>query len=464
MNICVIGGAGYVGLITGLGMAELGCQVVNVDVDQERIGMLRKGESPFHEEGIEPFLQRNLATGRLRFSDDLLEAVASSEVVFIAVGSPPRNDGQADVTQVVEVAEAMTQCLDSYKLIVLKSTVPVGTVELLQSILHREKTEGQDFDVVANPEFLREGKGMYDFFHPDRIVIGACSDKARHIMRELYAPIINRQITPQLNNEHPGPVSAPGESESGDDSDATIPLIETDLASAMMIKYASNAFLTMRISFINEMAGLCERLGADIHEVAEGMGHDPRIGAYYLEAGLGFGGPCLEKDLRALIKSAEETGYEPQILRAVLERNEQQLHEVIAKVKQVAKGSLNRKIVAVFGLAFKGGTNDVRNSLSLRLIEELEREGAIVHAYDPIAIPEARCLRPDLKYFEDPYEAVVHADAVVFATNWPQFRELDFERIRDHMASPCIVDGRNMLDQAHLKSLGIRYVGVGRVG
>ena len=448
-NVCVVGGAGYVGLITGLGFAEIGHNVTNVDVDRERIESLEAGVSDVHEKGLPSILRRNLDAQRLRFSTDLGEAVASSQVVFIAVGTPSREDGQADLSPVVHVAEELEQYVSSYKVIVIKSTVPVGTVELIQGMLSREKSEGKDFDIVANPEFLREGKGLYDFFYPDRIVIGAHSARARDIMRELYEPVIQNRIAWKENGQRPerlGPV----------------PVVETDLASAQMIKYASNAFLAARVSFINEIAGLCEKVGSDVAEVCRGMGYDPRIGHTYMRAGPGFGGPCLEKDLRALIKIAEVNRYEPQLLRAVLERNERQIEDVLAKVKQIAGYLLYKKIVAVFGLSFKAGTNDVRNSLPLKIIERLEQEGAVVRAHDPIAIPEAQAIKPRTTYCESPYEAVHGADALMILTDWPCFRELDYSAIKREMSSPNIIDALNLLDVEELRSLGFTCLGIGR--
>lgn len=449
MNICVVGGAGYVGLVTGVGLAEIGHHVINVDVDEGRIQKLQGGESPIHEQGLDPLLRRNLDAGRLSFHTDLPTAMAPSEIIFIAVGTPSQEDGQADLSQVIQVAEQMVRYIDVYKLIVIKSTVPVGTVELVLSILRREKQEGEHFDIVSNPEFLREGKGVYDFFYPDRIVIGASSDKAKGIMRAVYEPVIQGG-TPWLEE-----VAGPGRA-------GPVPVVETDVASAQMVKYASNAFLATRVSFINEIAGLCEKLGADIKEVVDGMGYDPRIGHAYLEAGLGFGGPCLEKDLRALIKIAEGNGYELRLSRAVLDRNERQVAEVVTKLKQLTGYLLYKKIVAVFGLAFKAGTSDVRNSLSTKVIERLEEEGSIVQAHDPAAMPEARALKPHLRCYEDPYEAVQHADALLVLTEWPRFGELDYREVKARMAGSGIVDARNLLDAGTLRELGFTYVGIGR--
>ena len=449
MNVGVAGGAGYVGLITGLGLAEIGHHVVNVDLDADRIRMLQKGESPIYEDDIEPLLRRNLDAGRLRFSTDLHSAISDSEVVFIAVGTPSLDDGQADLSQVIQVAEEMVRYVDTYKVIVVKSTVPVGTVALVLSILRREKEEGTHFDMVSNPEFLREGKGLADFFHPDRIVIGASSERAIGIMRAVYEPII-------LRAEHKGEDSATPKTMD------QVPVVETDLASAEMIKYASNAFLAARISFINEIGGLCEKVGADIKDVVQGMGYDPRIGHPYLEAGLGFGGPCLEKDLRAIIKISEGAGYDPRLLRAVLERNERQVGEVVSKLKQLIGYLLYRKTVAAFGLTFKAGTNDVRNSLALKVIDRLEEEGAIVQAHDPVGVADALAMRPALRCHRDPYEAVRNAEALLVLTEWPSFGELDYKRIKAEMAAPRIVDARNLLDPGTMRDLGFSYIGIGR--
>lgn len=460
-NICIIGGSGYVGFITGLGFAELGNRVINVDINSDKVKLMNNGRAPIYEEGIEldEVLRRNLREGRIEFTEDLERGVKHAEVIFIAVGTPEREDGEPDLSQVIGVTEDLLKYIDSYKVIVMKSTVPVGTVELVCSILKREKKEGEDFDIVANPEFLREGKGLYDFFHPTRIIIGTNSERAKEIMRQLYAPFLSPEPNePRTTHYEPNPELRTLNVEPRTD----VPLVETDIASAQMIKYASNAFLATRISFINEIASICERVGADVKEVAKGMGYDPRIGHDYLEAGIGFGGPCLEKDLKALIRIAENNNYEPRFLNAVLEKNEYQVGQVIAKVKELAGYLLYKKIIAIFGLAFKAGTNDVRASLSLRVIDQLEKEGAIVRAYDPIAIPEAKRIKPDIEYREDPYEAAHHADALLILTDWPEFRELNYSRIKELIASPNIVDGKNIFSPAELKELGFRYRGIGR--
>ena len=448
MNICVIGGAGYVGLITGLGLAEIGHQVTNVDVDQIRIHQLQNGTLPIYEEGIELVLRRNMNAERLRFSTDLDAAVAPSQVVIIAVGTPSLQNGQADLSHVIKVIEDLARCLNGYKVLAFKSTVPVGTVEIIRNTLTRDKEEGIDFDIVANPEFLREGKGLYDFFYPDRIVIGTSSEEAKAIMRDVYDPIINRRI-PGMENMAAPPSTGP------------VPVIETGLVSAQMIKYASNAFLASRISFVNEVAGLCENVGADIQEVIRGMGYDPRIGHGYLTPGLGFGGPCLEKDLRALIGLGESDGHEPHLLRAVLKRNERQVSEVVAKLKHLVGYPLHQKTVAVYGLAFKAGTNDVRNSLALKVIDNLTKEGAIVQAHDPVVSLQAESLKSHMACYDDPYRAAQDADALMILTEWPSFNDLDYKKIKAIMACPLIVDGRNLLDASAIRKLGFTYVGIG---
>lgn len=433
------------------------------DQEKDSEATERKGEEGsalIYEEGIDlnEVLKRNLDQGRIAFTSDLKRGVEHAQVIFIAVGTPEKENGEADLSQVIQVAEDLLKYMDSYKVIVVKSTVPVGTVELVCSILRREKEEGRDFDIVANPEFLREGKGLYDFFHPTRIVIGASSERAREIMRQLYAPF----ISPKFNVQGSEGFEVARELRTTDyEHKTSVSLVLTSIASAQMIKYASNAFLATRISFINEIASICERVGADVKEVAKGMGYDPRIGHEYLEAGIGFGGPCLEKDLKALIRIAENNGYEPRLLNAVLEKNEYQVRQAITKLKELTGYLLYRKIIAVFGLAFKAGTNDVRTSLSLRVIDQLEKEGAIIRAYDPVAVSEAKEIKPNIEYHEDPYKAVHHAEALLILTDWPEFRKLDWGKIKERMASPNLVDGKNLLEPRKMQELGFAYRGVG---
>lgn len=449
MNICVIGGAGYVGLVTGLCLSQLGHQVINVDVDRDRISMLQAGECPIYEKGLASILNHNLDAERIQFSTELARSVTSSQIVFIAVGTPSQDDGRVDLTQITEVAQGLVACLDDYKLLVMKSTVPVGTIDLIRTILGQHKREGSDFDIVVNPEFLREGHGLQDFFYPARIVIGTDSDKAGEIIRDLYQPILSGK--PPWPEDGAKPVNT-----------EPVSVIETDLVSAQMIKYASNAFLATRISFINEIAGLCEKIGADVKEVVRGLSDDSRIGNSYMQAGIGFGGPCLEKDLRALIKIAEGDDYQPRLFQAVMDRNDEQIGALIAKLKQLVGSSLQGITVAILGLAFKAETNDVRNSLALRAVDRLEQEGAVIRAHDPVANSDARAVKPDLMYCDDPYQAASGADALLILTEWHCFRNLDYSRIKSLMKSPCIVDGRNLLEPSLLTSLGFSYLGVGR--
>jgi len=354
MRITVVGGAGYVGLITALGLAELGHHVLAVDISKEKVSALQSGRSPIYEDGVDldGVIKRNLDSKRISFTTDFSKGARHAEVMFIAVGTPQDARGQADLSQVIEVAQGLVEEIDNYKVIVIKSTVPVGTVELVCDSLNRSLREGEDYDIVSNPEFLREGQGLYDFFNPARIVIGARSARVREVMRQLYLPFIASEAAgagPKTGDLSPHP---------------PVPYLETDIASAQMIKYASNAFLATRVSFINEIASICERVGADVVEVTKGMGYDPRIGHNYLQAGIGFGGPCLEKDLSALMGIAEANDYEPNLLRAVRERNEAQVRQVVRKIKDSLGYLLYGKVIAVLGLAFKSGTNDVRTSLS----------------------------------------------------------------------------------------------------
>ena len=435
MNVCVIGGAGYVGLVTGVGLAELGHQVALVDVNEDRIHQLSNGNAPIYEKELTALLERHRQSGAVKFSTKIAEGIKDCEVVFVAVGTPKQDDGKPDLSQVIQVAEDLNDLLTDYIVIVIKSTVPVGTVELFQSILTRNHTEGREFDLVSNPEFLREGNAVYDFFHPDRIVIGTNSKVASETMDNLYGPLIA--------------------------TTDNLPVIRTSVPSAQLIKYASNAFLATRVSFINEIASLCELVGADIHEVTQGMGPDPRIGHSYLKAGLGFGGPCLEKDLMALISIAESNSYEPNLLRSILERNDRQIDEVIAKVKSHTGYLLYQRIIAVYGLSFKPGTSDVRNSLSLKVIDRLQSEGAVIKAHDPVALAEAELVTNDVQLFNDPYAAAENADVALILTAWPDYLDLDFGRIQANMAKPRIVDACNLLSDSPVLINGFAYSGIG---
>lgn len=430
-------GTGYVGLVTGTCLADHGHHVVCVDAVQEKIDALNKGQIPIWEPGLDQLVQRNAAQGRLRFTTNTAAAVQASEIVMIAVGTPPGEDGSADLTYVLDAARTVAHAANGYKVVVIKSTVPVGTgdrVEVLMAGLTNHPV-----DVVSNPEFLREGSAVHDALHPDRIVIGTDSERAAAIMRELYASI-----------------------------DA--PILVTHRRSSEMIKYAANAFLSVKISFINEIAGLCERLDADIEEVAWGIGLDKRIGGAFLKAGLGFGGSCFPKDTSALIRMAEEVGYTVPVVQAAVAVNHRQREVMVAKVR-AALGTLRGKRIGMLGIAFKPNTDDVREAASLHLMKLLTAEGATVAAYDPVALETGRWAwraqaspeTAEAVVFCESAEATAdQADALILVTEWPAFAELDWAAIYRRMKQPYLFDGRNLLDPAEMRRTGFKYVGVGR--
>jgi UDPglucose 6-dehydrogenase len=429
MKLCVIG-TGYVGLVTGACFANLGNEVVCVDKQPARVAALKKGKVPFYEPGLDLLVARNVKAGRLSFSLDLVAAVKRSDVVFIAVGTPPKKSGEADISAVVTVARGIAAVLNSakgFRLIVNKSTVPVGMGDIVTRLLLASSVPADAFAVVSNPEFLREGSAIADFTHPDRIVIGAAHNRAFNIIAELYRPL----------NAH---------------------IIFTSIKSAELIKYASNAFLATKISFINEIANICERTGSDIVEVADAVGLDKRIGRTFLNAGLGYGGSCLPKDVQALIHLARVSGYEPSLLKSVNELNNDQVKLFFDKIKRGLRG-LKGKRLAVLGLAFKPETDDLRDAPALKLIARLKGAGARVAIFDPVA---KGGLRSGVKMVKDAYSALRGADALVLVTEWQEFKELDFERIKQLMKTPVIFDGRNVYDPQKLKELGFFYQGVGR--
>tara|TARA_B100000029_G_scaffold515672_1_gene623901 strand:+ start:2909 stop:4279 length:1371 start_codon:yes stop_codon:yes gene_type:complete len=446
-KICVIGGSGYVGLVTGLGLSEIGHEVINVDIDRVKVDQLKAGKSPIYESGIDLVLRRNLNNGRLQFSTDLQSSVKRSRVVFITVGTPSLKNGQIDLSQVIEVANQLSQCLNEYRIIVIKSTVPVGTTELIKDIL-TEKAQQDCFDIVSNPEFLREGNALKDFFFPSRIVLGGDSDTALSIMKSIYEPIIERNIFVD-EIENPQRESTP------------VPVIQTDIASAQIIKYASNAFLATRISFINEISGICERVNADIKKVSEGMGYDSRIGHSYLEAGLGFGGPCLEKDLNALISTVNQEDYETRLLQAVLDRNDKQVISVVNKVEKLLGIDICHRVIAVFGLTFKPETNDLRNSLAVRVINKLHELGAVIHSYDPVVKDEILSVNQNVKPCDSAYSAAMGAHAILILTGWQEFLALDYKQIHSRMSNPIIIDSRNLLTASDMIEMGFTYAGMG---
>ncbi len=432
MNICVVG-TGYVGLVTGACFAEFGVSVTCVDKDTAKVRQLREGKIPIYEPGLGELVAKGIRAGRLRFVDDLAEGVRSSLVLFIAVGTPPRGDGSTDLRYVDEVAEAIARHLDGYKLVVTKSTVPVGTGRRIREIIARTRRENVEFDVAANPEFLREGAAIEDFLRPNRVVIGAESPQAVAILKDLYRPLYLLET----------------------------PFVITDVATAELIKYASNAFLASKISFINELARLAEALGVDVHQVAVGMGLDNRIGKKFLHPGPGFGGSCLPKDLSALVQLAKDHGVHLGVVEATLAANARQRAWAVEKI-EAAAGGVAGKTVGVLGLAFKPNTDDIREAPAIAIVGELLARGARVRAYDPEAMPRAREVFADLDCRPDAYAAAEGADALVVVTEWNEFRNLDLERLRGLMAGPVLVDLRNVYDPAKARALGFRYTGVGR--
>lgn len=442
VDIGIIGGAGYVGLVTGVGLAALGHKVSSMDLDQRRLEMLRDGKSAVHEDGLEPILQQLLDQGQITFTDDQSDAVSSSGAVFIAVGTPSLDDGSADLSAVIAVAEGLRDEIDRYIVIVVKSTVPVGTINIVTEILSQKLTEGEDFDVVSNPEFLREGSGMIDFFAPSRIIVGSTSKRALAVLRNIYQPLLDRSTV----------VKVPWI-----DSSRDIPYIETDATSAQLTKYAANAYLATRISFINEIAGISEKVGGNIGDIVEGLGLDPRIGPGYLQPGIGFGGPCLDKDLRALITVAGENSYDPVMFNGVLQRNELQLREVLNKITGTVGSSLYQKRIALLGLAFKEGTNDVRHSLSIRLYRALRDHGASVIGHDLLAVDEAVELEPELEASKNLDEVLAEAEVVVALNSESAYSDIDWSQVAKTEPAPYVVDTRGILDSQSLSSSGLKY-------
>ena len=433
MHIAVIG-SGYVGLVTGACFAEFGVDVVCVDIAADKIERLNRGESPIYEPGLAQLLQKNLKAGRLNFTTDIAGAIKQSLVIFIAVGTPPQPDGSADLSFVEGVAEAIADHMDSYKVIATKSTVPVGTGKRLAEIVTKRQTKPTEFSVVSNPEFLREGAAIADFMRPDRVVIGSTDPQAIAIMRDLYRPLYLIET----------------------------PFVITSLEGAELIKYAANAFLATKISFINEIANLCERVGCDVHDVARAIGMDRRIGSKFLHAGPGFGGSCFPKDTSALSVIGRQFSSPTLIVDTVIEVNHRQRLSMIPKIERLTGGSLEAKRIAVLGLAFKPETDDMRDAPSVDIIKGLVDRGATVVAFDPVAKAEAEKLLPMIEYAANEYDAATGADALVFLTEWNQFRALDMKRIRASMAVPRIADLRNIYTPADMRELGFEYVGVGR--
>jgi UDPglucose 6-dehydrogenase len=430
MNICVVG-TGYVGLVTGAVFADLGNDVICVDNDATKVADLDAGRMPIYEPGLEEMVGRNVIDGRLAFTTDLTAAVRRSVIVFITVGTPPKPDGQTDLSAVEDVARVIGQAMERYTVVVNKSTVPVGTGEFVREVIEKHQGRPVAFDVVSNPEFLREGSAIEDTLRPDRIVIGAPTQQVAMSLLELYAPLER-------------------------------PMIITDVPSAEMIKYASNAFLSTKISFINAIANICEMAGADVSQVMKGMGLDARIGSAFLSAGLGYGGSCFPKDTDSLVHTASVLGYDFSLLRSVVEINRERAEHFVNRIARVLHPLAGRS-VAILGLAFKPNTDDMREAKSVEVVERLLERGASVRAYDPVAMPAARRLLPaTVLYRDSPYEAAAGADAVALVTEWNEFKFLNLERLRAAMRRPVVFDGRNLWEPERMRRLGFEYHSIGR--
>jgi UDPglucose 6-dehydrogenase len=438
MRIAVIG-TGYVGLVSGACFSEFGVSVTCVDTDAAKIARLRRGEMPIYEPGLEALVAANTAAGRLSFTTELLPAIEGADAVFIAVGTPSRRgDGHADLSYVFAAASEIGRALaetraGGYTVVVTKSTVPVGTGREVAAILHRVCPNAR-FDVASNPEFLREGSAIEDFMRPDRVVIGADSDRAREVMRQVYRPLYLSET----------------------------PMLFTDIETAELVKYAANAFLATKITFINEIADLCERVGADIQDVARGIGLDGRIGRKFLHAGPGFGGSCFPKDCQALVRTAHEAAADLAIVETVVQVNEARKARMADKIIAACGGTVAGKTIAVLGLTFKPNTDDMRDSPSLAILPRLATAGAAIRAFDPAGIDEARNLMPELVYCDDAYDAATGADALVLLTEWNEFRALDLARIGRLLAEPLVIDLRNIYQPAEMAAAGLSYVSIGR--
>jgi UDPglucose 6-dehydrogenase len=434
MKITVVG-TGYVGLVTGTCFAELGNDVICLDIDQAKIDRLKKGEIPIYEPGLEELVLRNQKEGRLNFSTDAKAGIEWAEVIFSAVGTPPDKDHRADLSAVKAVAKTVGQNLNGYKVFVNKSTVPVGTSHMVKEIIKENLKTPMDFDVVDNPEFLREGSAVKDFLNPDRIVCGVESDRAREAMEKLYQPLVR----------------------------SGRPLLFTDIHSAEVIKYASNSFLATKISFINEVANFCELVGADVTQVAKGMGLDERIGSRFLHAGIGYGGSCFPKDVQAFIQTGKDKGYEFKILEQVEAVNEAQKLRIVEKIlKEIP--DLNGKTVAVWGLAFKPKTDDMREASSLAIVPKLLEKGAKVRAFDPVAAENAKKIlgETNIEYFNSPFDAASGADILVLVTEWDEFRALDLQKLKATMKDTFVFDGRNVYNPEEMQKIGFKYFSIGR--
>ena len=429
MKITIVG-TGYVGLTTGTCFAELGNEVMCVDIDESKIRKLNEGIIPIYEPGLEELVKKNRKEGRLIFTTDLKKSIKESEIIFICVGTPPRENGEADLSAVENVARTIAEVIDFYKVIVEKSTVPVKTGEMVQRTIKSYNIHKVDFDVVSNPEFLREGSAVNNFMHPDRIVVGCENERAKQVMEKLYSPLKSK-------------------------------ILFTDIKSAEIIKHASNSFLATKISFINAIADICELTGADVEKVAEGMGMDKRIGRSFLDAGIGYGGFCFPKDAEAFIRISEKLGYDFKLLKATQDINYNQRKHFVKKVEK-ALWVVKNKTIGVLGLAFKPNTDDMRFAPSIDIIHELQKEGAKIKAYDPEAMERAKEILRDVEYCENPYDAAENSDALLILTEWGEFKEMDLKKIKTLMRHHLIIDGRNIYNPNEMKKEGFNYISIGR--
>ncbi len=432
MQIAVIG-TGYVGLVTGACFAEFGVDVTCVDVDVDKVNKLNDGIIPIYEPGLDKIVKKNSEAGRLHFTTSITDAVEAAQVVFLAVGTPPQADGSPDMSYYRQAALDVAGAMNGYKVLVTKSTVPVGTGQWLREFVTANLKTLTEFGVASNPEFLREGAAIQDFMRPDRVVVGSNEERAIDVMKELYRPLYLIET----------------------------PVVITSLEAAELIKYAANAFLATKITFINEIANLCDAIGCDVHDVARGMGMDNRIGRKFLHPGPGYGGSCFPKDTRAFTKVGDKFGVETSVVDAVIKANDDQRMAMIPKIEKLV-GDLNGKKIGVLGLSFKPETDDMRESPAIDIIREMVKRGATVNAYDPVAMDEAKHSLPDIGYASDEYEAIRGADALIIITEWNQFRALDMEKVKSLLISPKIADLRNIYNPADMREMGFEYVGVGR--
>jgi len=432
MNICMVG-TGYVGLVAGTCLSDFGMNVTCIDKEQKKIDMLKRGEIPIHEIGLRELLDRNVKLERLHFSTDLKKSVENSLVIFLAVGTPESEDGSADLTALHEVALQIAEYMTEYKIIAIKSTVPVGTARNLRKMIRENLKNNVDFDVVSNPEFLRQGAAVEDFMRPNRVILGCDSERALAVMRDIYRPLYLLDT----------------------------PIVSTTNETAEVIKYAANTVLAMKISFINEVANLCDLVGADVYQVAKALGMDKRIGPKFLHPGPGFGGSCFPKDVKSLINISQNHNYEFKLARAVVEVNRRQRELVIEKVEKIL-GNLNGKKICLLGLSFKPNTDDTREAPAIFIARKLLEKGAEINAYDPAAMDLAKMELPDLNYFNNSYSACEGADLILIMTEWNEFRDLNFSKIKETVRTPNIYDTRNIYPGAEIEKLGFNYICTGR--